>query len=393
MCQSVRCSLCVLFNVWALVSGGATGRCTTEDVTGSDDEVQQPSLVQVQRLASRPARGSQRPAYFDDASSLVAATKKSERETKKPNPSLISEDDGTRKSEAERARETNISILYEALDMMSLIAGHNLGIGTSVNLDEQGYKEVAETKDPQQMEFFVRRIASQMGLRVREQGGLQGIIPFYDGENSVQTFEALHAELERVSDENGWVTSEASGVSAPLTDVGYKHVASMLNTKEMSEFVRRVALDLGLAIQDEGGLLGVAEWHSGEKAVQSFKDLRAELVDASKRSNSWVALGKPCNATSHPNPDQLDEIQQQSEKWAPSSEQAEDRMMPDNEPEEKKADNEPDSDIPDGEHEMHQTEADEKHDAVENDERLDADKEKEQEQHEDKEKKAPSTPL
>lgn len=243
------------------------------------------------------------------------------------NMTLLSAEDGTSSGKDDHAFKTaralNISIYYEALDAMSMITDMSLGPGTSVNLNDEGYREVAESTDPLQMEFFIRRLLSQMGFRVREQGGLQGLIPFYDGEKSVQSFDALKAELTRVAEgKDGWATSEASGASAPLTDLGYKRVAAMSSSRDMSEFVRRVAIDLGLSVSDEGGLEGVSKWHSGEKAVQTFNDLRGELINASKRTNSWIVRGKPCPHTSHPSQHELDEIQDNSTKWAGASEEA-----------------------------------------------------------------------
>lgn len=180
-------------------------------------------------------------------------------------------------------------------------------IGSSAPLDNEGYTMVARTKDTKEMESFMKRLISSMGLRIQDDGGLHGVIPYFDGRRSVQSFAKLQDEIERASKrQNGWVTAqqpavnsvlqeaqghtlEAFGETAPLTEKGYRQVAQMQSSREMAKFVRRAASDLGLHIKDEGGLSGFSPWYSGEKDSQSFGRLETEVMATSKNHTSWLS--------------------------------------------------------------------------------------------------------
>merc|ERR1719215_1568529 len=135
-----------------------------------------------------------------------------------------------------------------------------------------------------------------------------------------QSFDAMKEEIQRVAEEDGgWATNQVSGASATLSQDGYAQVAILANNREMAEFVRRVVSDLGLSVEDEGGLHGLAQWHSGDKMVQTFGELQAELINASKTNSSWVVKSQPCPGTGHPSDHELDEIMENSTKAAEST--------------------------------------------------------------------------
>jgi hypothetical protein len=191
------------------------------------------------------------------------------------------------------------------------LMGSESGIGSTAPLNSEGYVMVANARDARQMESFMLRLISGMDLHVRDHGGLLGVIPFYDGEKSFQSFDSMKEELLRtIKYQNGWVTAqgasvtsilqrsaeqvaEASGSAAPLNEEGYHRVALLRSTAEMAQFVRRVVAELGLCVEDEGGLSGVALWYSGEKVTQSFAQLRSEVSSASRHDGTWV-LPPPC---------------------------------------------------------------------------------------------------
>mmetsp|Transcript_86003 Transcript_86003/g.151906 ORF Transcript_86003/g.151906 Transcript_86003/m.151906 type:complete len:253 (+) Transcript_86003:91-849(+) len=185
------------------------------------------------------------------------------------------------------------------------------GTGSIAPLNNAGYVTVANTRDPQQMKAYVLRLVNAMGLQVRDHAGLLGVIPFYDGEKAIQSFASLKDELLRTMKyKKGWVTAQSAGISSilqknveevaevsgaavPLTEDGYSKIARQNSTSEMVQFVARVVADLGLCIEDQGGISGVALWYSGEKGTQSLASLRSEVVNASKHDNSWI-LPPPC---------------------------------------------------------------------------------------------------
>jgi hypothetical protein len=196
-------------------------------------------------------------------------------------------------------------------------ASSDSGIGGRASLDDDGYMQVAETKDPKEMEAYTLRLISDLGLHVKNMGGVVGLLPYFDGQSeaAVQTFGKLKAEIQRnAKKKDSWVAPKAqgdkptssvlqksavqaaqegsthhvSGESVPLSEQGYVQLADQGDSVEMEKFVRRAAADMGLHIQDEGGLSGFAPWYSGEMDVQSLDRLQDELQNTSKNASSWV---------------------------------------------------------------------------------------------------------
>lgn len=202
----------------------------------------------------------------------------------------------------------------EKSDAAALTQADEPGAGTTAVLDEHGYQEVLAEKDAQQMEFFARRLISKMGFRVKDQGGLRGLIAYHNNQSAKQTFKTLQEEIKISGEQHVWVTNLESGASAPLNQNGYGDIVTQDSSREMVEFVRRVVSDLGLKVVDEAGLAGLAKWYSGDEAVQTFADLQGELISASKVKGSWITSAAPCPGT-HPSEEVLDEIQNAT-RWA-----------------------------------------------------------------------------
>jgi hypothetical protein len=176
---------------------------------------------------------------------------------------------------------------------MPTVNSHSNESSVTVPLNSEGYLQVAKMNDTAKMESFMLRVIDQLGLRVQDRGGFLGVLPYYDGTKSTQTFEKMKEEMKHQSDtKKGWLTLQA-GASAPLNEAGYSRVAKLNNSREMTSFVRRVVADLGLCIDDEGRLAGVSPWYSGEKDTQSYARLRAEVINASKYTGAWVVT-RPC---------------------------------------------------------------------------------------------------
>jgi len=243
-----------------------------------------------------------------------------------------SKDSGMVLVEKEKKESKDDHIAPDMLDKESALQGHQLkslassesGIGGRASLDDDGYMLVAETKDPEEMVAYTLRLISDMGLHVRNQGGVNGLVPYFDGhsEAAVQTFGKLKAEIQRnAKKKNSWVTSgekatssvlqksavqaaHVSGESVPLSEQGYIQLAEQGDSVEMTKFVRRAAADMGLNIQDEGGLSGFAPWYSGEMDVQSWARLQEELQKTSNNASAWVvsplkAKPRPLSAAAH----------------------------------------------------------------------------------------------
>mmetsp|Transcript_124168 Transcript_124168/g.215229 ORF Transcript_124168/g.215229 Transcript_124168/m.215229 type:complete len:281 (-) Transcript_124168:25-867(-) len=95
---------------------------------------------------------------------------------------------------------------FSAVNATAIIAAHING--WNVDLNEKGYQAIAHLKDKTQMRIFVRRLVHNLGMGLKDEGGLEGVLPYYNGQAAVQTFSNLAAELKRTADggEHRWVT-------------------------------------------------------------------------------------------------------------------------------------------------------------------------------------------
>lgn len=73
---------------------------------------------------------------------------------------------------------------------------------------------------------------------------------------------------------------------APLTEAGYRKVASYPFVFPMKDFIRQVISSKGWSVKDETGLSGFAPWYS-TKAHQSLAQMEEELASA-----AWVDHGR-----------------------------------------------------------------------------------------------------
>jgi len=80
------------------------------------------------------------------------------------------------------------------------------GIGTTVDLTEEGYAAVAATCCVAEMEVFARRVVHNVGREICNEGGLSGVIGYHTCEKGVQTLARLIEDIH--SSEEGqcsWV--------------------------------------------------------------------------------------------------------------------------------------------------------------------------------------------
>mmetsp|Transcript_93200 Transcript_93200/g.164871 ORF Transcript_93200/g.164871 Transcript_93200/m.164871 type:complete len:421 (-) Transcript_93200:158-1420(-) len=90
-------------------------------------------------------------------------------------------------------------------------------------LNEQGYEAVAATQDARRMEIFVRRLASDLGMKIVDEGALKGFVPYYSGQKDTQSFEAMREELLSSATPGGWVQ---------FTSGGWRQFTSSVRQKE-----------------------------------------------------------------------------------------------------------------------------------------------------------------
>merc|ERR550514_1470186 len=69
------------------------------------------------------------------------------------------------------------------------------GEGRNAPLNEKGYQKVASLKSKPHMVAFARRILDAAAKKPDDEGALIGLIPYFDGEIAVQSFDVLSTEL------------------------------------------------------------------------------------------------------------------------------------------------------------------------------------------------------
>jgi len=179
-------------------------------------------------------------------------------------------------------------------------------LAQTATFDEAGYLSIVRLENNSQMEAYVRRLVKKLGLAVRDEGALQGMVPHFSGEKSSQTFFALQQEIlaKAAMDQGSWLTEASRHVSfmrlgpgarlgknAPLNQRGYLAVAALRKNSQMDMFIRRTAKSLGLQVANFGALQGVVPFYSGVRGTQSFAKLRAELIGSIRSPRPWLASG------------------------------------------------------------------------------------------------------
>jgi len=148
-------------------------------------------------------------------------------------------------------------------------------LGNSVPLSEKGYQLVAAQKSDEEMKAFVHRVLAKEARYVKDVAELSGLVGFYSGTQGVQDLQSLKKELRA----SPWV-AEGEGRTAPLTDFGYQKVAKLKSNAHMMAFARRILNLNNKVCSDEGALIGLVPYYSGQVTVQSFDLLTRELLSA-----------------------------------------------------------------------------------------------------------------
>lgn len=195
------------------------------------------------------------------------------------------------------------------IDLMT--SQETLRFGLVANLTEEGYLGVVKCGSNDQMDTYIRRVSYDLGLRVKDQGRLAGMIPHYSGEKTSQTYFTLKRELlTEAALEDSWLEEApresdghaaklsfllidrvGRGKFAELSEAGYKSVLELQSDAEMKDFILRAIKSLNLHVGDEGRLNGVVPFYSGTMSSQSFGRLRAELVGVVQTPDAWVTSG------------------------------------------------------------------------------------------------------
>jgi len=176
-------------------------------------------------------------------------------------------------------------------------------------LNEAGYLEIAKMESTADMTVFTRRLLTSLNFEVASaasEQGLYGLVPFYSGERAMQSFASLKQELLAVGAvSTGWLAEAKptgsvllsenqdrwDSVSAPLNDAGYQAIAGRKDHNAMWNFMRRTVYNMGFQVINEGRMQGVVNYYSGEIAVQTFANLRNEIIGQVKDTDAWATNG------------------------------------------------------------------------------------------------------
>lgn len=202
-------------------------------------------------------------------------------------------------------------------------------------LSEDGYAQVAALGQKEAMLTFVRRVLEREGLEVQDEGRLQGMMAFYDGDCAVQSLQALVTELNKgllktncsepwltsakqtepssnfldkgqESTKKGWLSrffhsktekdsnEQAAtsfggltvGAFAALSEAGYRAVAACGDKSQMALFAHRLLEREGLHVTDEGAFQGMLRYYNGECETQSYSAMLAEMHGVLRRPES-----------------------------------------------------------------------------------------------------------
>merc|ERR1719353_1409809 len=67
--------------------------------------------------------------------------------------------------------------------------------GDTAQMGFLGYVQVAAMKSDTEMKKFVRRVCTDMGVKVVDEGGFTGMVQFYSGTNNFQSYDRLKEEI------------------------------------------------------------------------------------------------------------------------------------------------------------------------------------------------------
>lgn len=152
--------------------------------------------------------------------------------------------------------------------------------GKTAPLTDHGYRALAERKSDDDMKSFIARLLSTQARHVKDESGLDAIVPFYSGTQALQDLNALKAEL-REPKHSSWIADE-TGMTADLSEDGYSKVAALHSDVQMKAFIRRAIVNAQLHVKAEAGLSGFVPYYSARfLAPQSYDHMMQELQDAS----------------------------------------------------------------------------------------------------------------
>jgi len=122
--------------------------------------------------------------------------------------SAVASDPDTSDENADEAEPVSVTVDHGHTPAKAAPNPRHQRIARTAALDERGYATVADLKDKSAMKTFLERAVSNLGYRIVSKGGIEGMVPYYDGQKATQSYAALKADLARTSKKrNAWLMS------------------------------------------------------------------------------------------------------------------------------------------------------------------------------------------
>lgn len=116
------------------------------------------------------------------------------------------------------------TLLFAVLSTPSWLSYKNSAhiTGDKAELGFVGYVQVAAMKNDAEMKKFVRRVCTDMGVKIINEGGFSGMVKFYSGSDNFQSYDKLRSEIRSAANApHTWAewskTPQKAAVATPIT--------------------------------------------------------------------------------------------------------------------------------------------------------------------------------
>lgn len=194
------------------------------------------------------------------------------------------------------------------------------GAGEVAPLTEKGYKQVAQLHSLRETEAFIRRVIAKEDLKIIDEGGLKGIVPYYSGHKSKQSLRDLTSELEYSSHKknDGWLRkcdddseSEKKGRNGHTEDTE-KEDEDFAKVDEEEE---SVAQESGRHRHRHRSRLTDKDWDMAKQIIQqSEQGDDRQLVQRNGKKTKRVPLSEEDNYEEVDNDEEIERFRKRSKK-------------------------------------------------------------------------------
>jgi len=100
------------------------------------------------------------------------------------------------------------SLLAESSKHWTAVRNQTGLTAATASLDLVGYVQVRSLRSAKEMKKFVKRMVENMGIKIVNNGGFDGLLQFYSEPDNSGSFQKLMSEIKRASFEHSWAELE-----------------------------------------------------------------------------------------------------------------------------------------------------------------------------------------